>query len=137
MLGKVTQDNLYVLIPWKVAGCVSLLLKERGGLHLKQALLEVYRSRAYRLLEREETKLWHESPAQIYAEYLASTHRLAHGYRNGPGHSKLQPFIPQLDDWRSKGMTLKEMRTELLKYGCETTVQNISRFIRHSKVRNQ
>lgn len=35
---------------------------EASGLGLDDALLRVFRSRVYRDLEREETKLWHHSP---------------------------------------------------------------------------
>ena len=69
MLETMTQKALCDFIPGKVARITTLLRRDRK-MGLKQALLTFYRSRAYHLLEREETKLWHESPAQIYAEYL-------------------------------------------------------------------
>jgi hypothetical protein len=73
MLEKMTQSALCDFIPGKAARITSLLMHDRQ-LTLKQALLTFYRSRAYRLLEQEETKLWHESPAQIYAEYFTVSH---------------------------------------------------------------
>ena len=97
---------------------------------LKQALLTFYSSNAYRLLEREETKLWHASPAQIFAEHLAAAVKKRKSYQNGPGHSKLAPFAEQIKAWQAKGMTLREIAGELQKYGCTTTAQNISRFLR-------
>ena len=67
---QVTQKNLYNLIPPKAAK-ITAMLKKKRNMALKQALLTFYSSNAYKLLEREETKLWHASPAQIFAEHLA------------------------------------------------------------------
>ena len=69
MLEEMTQKALCDFIPGKVARITTLLRQDRKTA-LKQALLTFYKSRAYHLLEQEETKLWHESPAQIYDEYL-------------------------------------------------------------------
>ena len=132
MLGKVTQENLYNFIPGKAARIATLLRQDRR-MALKQALLTFYRSRAYRLLEREETKLWHASPAQIYAEYLKPLRRNRRSYQNGPRHSKLAPYADQIQEWRRNGMTLREMATELGRYGCPTTAQNLSLFLRKTR----
>ena len=71
---QVTQKNLYNLIPPKVAKITTMLRNDRN-MAVKQALLTFYSSNAYKLLEREETKLWHRSPAQIFAEHLARSNR--------------------------------------------------------------
>ena len=126
---QVTQKNLYNLIPPKAAK-ITAMLKKKRNMALKQALLTFYSSNAYRLLEREETKLWHASPAQIFAEHLATAVKKRKSYQNGPGHSKLVPFAEQIKAWQAKGMTLREIAVELQKYGCTTTAQNISRFLR-------
>ena len=97
---------------------------------VKQALLTFYTSRAYRLLEREETKLWHASPEQIFAEHLSVPKRTRKSYQNGPGRSKLAPYAEQIKAWQAKGMTLREIAAELKKYGCVTTAQNLSRFLK-------
>jgi hypothetical protein len=68
---QITQKNLYNLIPSKAARIAAMLQKDHH-MEPKQALLAFYSSQAYKLLEREETKLWHSSPEQIYAEYLTS-----------------------------------------------------------------
>ncbi len=88
---QVTQKNLYNLIPPKVAKITTMLRNDRN-MAVKQALLTFYSSNAYKLLEREETKLWHASPAQIFAEYLTSVPEKRKSYQNGPGHSKLAPY---------------------------------------------
>ena len=129
MLETMTQKALCDFIPGKAARITTLLRQDRR-MALKQALLTFYRSRAYRLLEHEETKLWHASPAQIYAEYLKPVRRIRRGYQNGPYHSKLAPYAAQIQEWHRKGLTLREMVEELKHYGCSTTAQNLSLFLR-------
>ncbi len=126
---QVTQKNLYNLIPPKAAKLTTMLRNERN-MALKQALLTFYTSKAYRLLEREETKLWHASPAQIFAEYMAKPKRSNKSYQNGPGRSKLVPFAEQIKAWQIQGMTLREIAAELQHYGCMTTAQNLSCFLK-------
>lgn len=65
MLGEVTQDNLHLFIPGKVAG-VAVLLAEERGISPEEALVEFYGTRTYRLLENEKSKYWHYSPEQLY-----------------------------------------------------------------------
>ena len=129
MLETMTQKALSDFIPGKAARITTLLRRDRK-MALKQALLTFYRSNAYRLLEREETKLWHESPAQIYVEYLKPVRRTRRSYQNGPHHSKLAPYAAQIREWYRKGLTLREMVEELKHYGCSTTAQNLSLFLR-------
>ena len=124
---QVTQKNLYNLIPPKVAKITTMLRNDRN-MAVKQALLTFYNSNAYKLLEREETKLWHASPAQIFAEHLAVKKRK--NYQNGPGRSKLAPYAEQIRAWQVKGLTLRKITAELQHYGCTTTAQNLSRFLK-------
>ena len=124
---QVTQKNLYNLIPPKAAKITTMLRNDRN-MAVKQALLTFYTSRAYRLLEREETKMWHASPAQIFAEHLATVPKKRKSYQNGPGRSKLAPYAEQIKAWQVQGMTLRKIAAELQKYGCTTTAQNLSRF---------
>ena len=126
---QVTQKNLYNLIPPKVAKITTMLRNDRN-MAVKQALLTFYSSNAYKLLEREETKLWHRSAAQIFAEHLATVPKKRKSYQNGPGRSKLAPYAEQIKAWQAKGMTLREIAAELKNYGCPTTAQNISRFLK-------
>ena len=130
MREEMTGEALCGFIPGKAARITTLLRRDRP-MALKQALLTFYRSDAYRLLEREETKLWQASPAQIYAEYLKPLRRRSD--RNGPRHSKLAPYSDQIQKWYRQGLTLREMAEELRKYGCTTTVQNLSLFLRRHK----
>ena len=82
---EINQQNLRLLIPGKAAGVAGLISKNTG-MPLKEALLLFYRSSLYKQLEREETKVWHYSPAQLYE---LGFRRLSRHKRNGPGHSKL------------------------------------------------
>ena len=67
MLGEVTQQNLHLFIPGKIAGVAMLISKETGRSVL-DALRDFYVSRTCKLLEREETKYWHYSAAQLYQD---------------------------------------------------------------------
>lgn len=69
MLPEITQDNVYIFIPYKVAK-ITTAIRQDSQMSLKEALLSFYRSNTYRLLEQENTKLWHLSPAQIYVDFL-------------------------------------------------------------------
>ena len=51
-------------------------------------------------------------------------------YQNGPGHSKLAPYSDQIKLWHKKGMTLRAIAAELQKYGCHTSPQNLSLFLK-------
>jgi hypothetical protein len=126
---QVTQENLYNLIPAKAAK-ITTMLRNARNMAIKQALLTFYRSKAYRLLENEETKLWYASPAQIFSEYMTTPKRSNRSYQNGPGRSKLAPFAEQIKLWQAQGMTLREIAAELHHYGCRTTAQNLSLFLR-------
>ena len=126
---QVTQKNLYNLIPPKVAKITTMLRNDRN-MAVKQALLTFYSSRAHRLLEREETKLWYASPAQIFSEYMTVPKRSNKSYQNGPGRSKLAPYAEKIKEWQAEGMTLREIAAELKNYGCITTAQNISLFLK-------
>lgn len=65
MPGEVTQQNLHLFIPGKIAG-VAMLIAHDTGCSAVEALRKFYSSRTCKLLEREETKYWHFSPAQLY-----------------------------------------------------------------------
>lgn len=61
----VTQANLHLFIPGKTAG-VAMLISEKEGIPMEEALLKFYATNTYRCLEREETKYWQYSAAQLY-----------------------------------------------------------------------
>lgn len=55
---EVTQNNLYLFLPAKVAN-VAAIIADRERCSMLDAMQQVYASPIYRELEREDTKLWH------------------------------------------------------------------------------
>ena len=68
MRAKVTQNNLYLLLAGKVAAVASFIADDE---HISpiDALSRFYSSSTYRLLEREDSKLWHYGPVALYQDY--------------------------------------------------------------------
>ncbi|MBK1809522.1 hypothetical protein JHL18_02535 [Clostridium sp. YIM B02505] len=66
-LPEITQDNVHIFIPLKVAKVTEMLSKDKK-ITWEEALLEVYNSKVYSVLEKEETKLWYEGPTYLYKE---------------------------------------------------------------------
>ena len=65
---------------------------------------------------------------------LSAEYAMGRRARTGTlGASKLAPYAEQIKEWQAKGMTLREIAAELKKYGCITTAQNISLFLRKKK----
>ncbi len=64
---EITQKNLYLLLPSKVAW-VADMLSEDKNVSIVEAVKEVYSSSFYKKLEDESTKLWHLGPVAIYQE---------------------------------------------------------------------
>lgn len=55
---EVTQNNLYLFLPAKVAN-VAAIIADNEHCSMLEAMQRVYASPIYRELEREDTKLWH------------------------------------------------------------------------------
>ena len=124
---KVTQENVHLFIPAKAAKIVCRM-EEDMKISLKEALLAFYRSPVYRMLELEQTKLWHDSGEQIYEEY--QNHGLAERkVKTGPRHSVLEPYVAQILAWRHQGMPVRTIASKLSHLGCMTTAQNIWFFL--------
>ena len=64
-MGEVNQSNVYLLLPWKVAGLASLWAADLGVTRF-EAQRRFYGTKFYQLLEDESTKLWTLSPEQLY-----------------------------------------------------------------------
>ncbi|MDR5586119.1 hypothetical protein [Clostridium aquiflavi] len=64
-LPEITQENVHVFIPFKVAKVTGMIIETEHN-SLEDALMEVYNSKVYSDLENEETKLWHEGATYIY-----------------------------------------------------------------------
>jgi len=74
MIPQVTQDNLYLLLPGKVAN-VATLYADTTGIPYMEALAMLYLSDTYRQLEQEETKFWHLGPVALYQELTEEINR--------------------------------------------------------------
>lgn len=69
MIGKITNENLYLILPGKVSR-MGIMYAEDFGLSITEALKRIYKSATYRELEKEETKLWHLGPVALYEMFL-------------------------------------------------------------------
>lgn len=67
----VTQDNLYLFLPSKVANLAGRLARDRQ-ISVAEAVREVYASDLYRKLEDERTKMWHLGPVDLYEEMMGA-----------------------------------------------------------------
>lgn len=61
---KITSDNLYLILPFKVSQLAKLYAKQ-FSVTVKDALKTIYNSNTYRELEKEETKLWQLGPVAL------------------------------------------------------------------------
>ena len=62
---KVTQKNVHLFIPLKVAKVTEMVSKNKN-ISWQEALLKFYNSKVYDILEKEDTKLWYEGPSYLY-----------------------------------------------------------------------
>ena len=67
-LPKITQENVQLFIPLKIAK-VTEMIAETDGKDWKDVIIELYNSKVYSDLEKEETKLWHEGATYIYESF--------------------------------------------------------------------
>lgn len=65
MMGTMTQDNLYLLLPGKVLAVAEMYARHHDVTVL-DAMRIVYSSDMYKQLEQESTKRWHEGPVSLY-----------------------------------------------------------------------
>ncbi len=68
----INQDNLYLLLPSKVAWLADMMTSDKG-IGIVDAMIEIYSSDTYRQLEDESTKMWHLGPVALYQDMTASS----------------------------------------------------------------
>jgi len=68
MIPEITDKNLYLLLPGKVAAVVEQYVED-NGVSILDGLRKFYNSSTYRKLEKEQTKLWHLGPVALYQEF--------------------------------------------------------------------
>lgn len=66
---KITQDNLYLILPGKVSR-MAVWYAADFGVSIVEAMKRIYQSATYREIEKEETKLWHLGPVALYQMLL-------------------------------------------------------------------
>lgn len=67
MSAKITQENLYLLLPFKI-GWLAKWMVEDKGVSLSEAINRIYHSKLYKKLSSENTKYWHLGPVDLYEE---------------------------------------------------------------------
>jgi hypothetical protein len=67
---EISQNNLYLLLPSKIAWMTDMLSEDKG-ISIVAAMKEIYLSDTYRHLEQESTKLWHLWPVALYQSVTA------------------------------------------------------------------
>ena len=67
----INQNNLYLLLPSKVAWLANMLLSYKK-IYMIEAMKSIYSSDIYSRLEDESTKLWHLGPVALYEEMNAN-----------------------------------------------------------------
>ncbi|MBR4367576.1 MAG: hypothetical protein IKP43_12455 [Bacteroidaceae bacterium] len=67
----INQNNLYLLLPSKVAWLANMLLSDKK-IDMIEAMKSIYSSDIYSRLEDESTKLWHLGPVALYEEMNAN-----------------------------------------------------------------
>lgn len=65
----INQNNLYLLLPSKVAWLADMLSEDRD-ISVVEAVRQIYLSDTYKRLEDESTKMWHLGPVALYQEYI-------------------------------------------------------------------
>lgn len=68
MMPEITQKNVHLFIPYKVAKLCDFLSREED-LTASEAVIRFYKSRTARLLEDESTKLWQLGWVTLYEMY--------------------------------------------------------------------
>ena len=67
---NVTQDNLYLFLPSKVSWMAEMLAED-NNMEIDDAVSKIYASDVYKQLEKEDNKLWHWGPTDLYRKCKA------------------------------------------------------------------
>ena len=62
---EISQKNLYLLLPSKVAWMTDMIMEDKN-IDIVDAMKRIYLSETYRKLEDESTKFWHLGPVALY-----------------------------------------------------------------------
>ena len=65
---KITQQNVYLLLPSKLSWMAAMLAEDKG-ITIVEAMKLLYSSDTYLRLEQESTKLRHLGPVALYHDF--------------------------------------------------------------------
>ena len=68
---EISQSNLYLLLPSKIAWLTEMLTDDTG-VTIVDAIKAIYSSETYTQLEDEATQMWHLGPVALYQSLTAS-----------------------------------------------------------------
>lgn len=68
---EVTQQNLYLFLPGKIAN-VAAIIASQNHCTIFEAMKQFYASEIYQQLQREDTKLWHLGAVALYELFCSS-----------------------------------------------------------------
>ena len=68
---EITQGNLYLLLPSKVAWMAEWLSEDKN-VSIVEAIKMIYSSDMFRRLEDESTKMWRLGSAALYQELIGN-----------------------------------------------------------------
>lgn len=69
---KITQDNVHLLLPSKVAQLADRLLRDGKAADMSSAISMVYSSPVYAKMECEKTKYWWLGVNALFAELISN-----------------------------------------------------------------
>ena len=65
---EVTQQNLHLFLPGKIANVVAIIA-DKTHCTMAEAMQRFYASKTYQQLQQENTKLWHLGAVGLYELY--------------------------------------------------------------------
>jgi len=68
---QITQDNVHILLPSKIAQLADRLLKNKVATDMTTALRMIYTSPVYTKLEQESTKYWWLGVDGLYYDLMS------------------------------------------------------------------
>ena len=73
MIDTITQDNVHLLLPFKISYMADILLED-NDISMTDAIKRIYSSITYKQLEKEASKAWTHGPATLYYDLTHEAH---------------------------------------------------------------
>lgn len=68
MIPAITQKNVHIFLPYKIAK-IAFQIAKTDGIPITKAIEKFYKSKTAKLLEDESTKLWQSGWVGLYRTY--------------------------------------------------------------------